>query len=70
MGSTMKTRKLYEEFLAKVPLLKDLDKYERNTVADALESVDVKVDQVCFLSINFLCSLMFNANICLSIGCR
>ena len=71
MGSTMKTRKRYEEFLNKVPLLKDLDKYERNQIADALESVDVKAGQVVFLllstcakiiqavfcSINYLCRI-------------
>jgi cAMP-dependent protein kinase regulator len=37
MGSTIKKRKQYEEFLIKVPIFSDLDKWERSTVADALE---------------------------------
>lgn len=37
MGSTIRKRKLYEAFLEKVALLKDLDKWERLSVADALE---------------------------------
>lgn len=36
MGSTMRKRAAYETFLANVPLLKDLDKFERLTIADAL----------------------------------
>jgi cAMP-dependent protein kinase regulator len=39
MGSTIKKRKMYEEFLAKVKILQELDKWERLTVADALEPV-------------------------------
>lgn len=39
MGSTIRKRKLYEEFLAKVSILENLDKWERLTIADALESV-------------------------------
>lgn len=39
MGSTMKKRKMYDEFLEKVPILADLDQWERATVADALEQV-------------------------------
>jgi len=39
MGSTMRKRKLYEEFLSKVSILENLDKWERLTVADALEAV-------------------------------
>jgi len=38
MGSTIRKRKLYESFLEKVPILEGLDKWERLTVADALES--------------------------------
>ena len=50
MGSTIRKRKMYEEFLSKVPILENLDKWERLTVADALESVsfedrDVVVSQ-------------------------
>lgn len=37
MGSTIKKRKQYDEFLSKVPIFSDLDKWERSTVADALE---------------------------------
>ncbi|KRX92773.1 cAMP-dependent protein kinase regulatory subunit [Trichinella pseudospiralis] len=39
MGSTIRKRKQYEEFLSKVKILEDLDKWERLTVADALEPV-------------------------------
>jgi len=39
MGSTIRKRKMYEEFLSKVSILENLDKWERLTVADALESV-------------------------------
>ena len=50
MGSTIRKRKMYEEFLSKVPILENLDKWERLTVADALEAVsfedrDVVVSQ-------------------------
>lgn len=37
MTTTMRKRKLYESFLEKVPILAPLQKYERLTVADALE---------------------------------
>jgi len=37
MGSTIRKRKLYESFLEKVSILESLDKWERLTVADALE---------------------------------
>uniref|UniRef100_A0A915P7D1 cAMP-dependent protein kinase regulatory subunit n=1 Tax=Meloidogyne floridensis TaxID=298350 RepID=A0A915P7D1_9BILA len=37
MGSTMRKRKMYDEFLSKVSILADLDKWERANVADALE---------------------------------
>jgi len=39
MGSTLRKRKMYEEFLSKVPILKNLEEYERLSVADALQSV-------------------------------
>lgn len=39
MGNTIRKRKLYEEFLSKVSILESLDKWERYTVADALEPV-------------------------------
>uniref|UniRef100_A0A8P4G3R5 cAMP-dependent protein kinase type I-alpha regulatory subunit n=1 Tax=Dicentrarchus labrax TaxID=13489 RepID=A0A8P4G3R5_DICLA len=39
MGSTLRKRKMYEEFLSKVSILESLDKWERLTVADALETV-------------------------------
>jgi len=39
MGSIIRKRKLYEEFLAKVSILESLDYYERLTVADALTPV-------------------------------
>ncbi|VDO93881.1 unnamed protein product [Soboliphyme baturini] len=39
MGSTIRKRKMYDEFLGKVKILADLDKWERLTVADALEPV-------------------------------
>eukprot|EP00055_Hartaetosiga_balthica_P011310 m.50898 g.50898 ORF g.50898 m.50898 type:complete len:385 (+) comp7540_c1_seq3:242-1396(+) len=38
MGSTIKKRKEYEEFLSKVEIFSSIDKYERLQVADALES--------------------------------
>lgn len=37
MGSQIKKRKMYEEFLSKISILESLDKWERLTVADALE---------------------------------
>ncbi|XP_066924542.1 cAMP-dependent protein kinase type I-alpha regulatory subunit-like [Clytia hemisphaerica] len=37
MGSTMRKRKMYEQFLEKVSILESLDKWERLTVCDALE---------------------------------
>jgi len=38
MGSTMRKRKMYEQFLGKVSILESLDEWERLTVCDALES--------------------------------
>ena len=37
MGATIRKRKVYDEFLAKVKILSSLDKWERLSVADALE---------------------------------
>jgi len=37
MGSTIRKRKMYDEFLSKVQILADLDKWERANMADALE---------------------------------
>jgi len=45
MGSTQKKRKMYDEFLSKVSILESLDKWERLTVADALEAVVFEADQ-------------------------
>ncbi|KAG1233109.1 hypothetical protein G6F68_019077 [Rhizopus microsporus] len=39
MENTSLKRKMYESFLAEVPLLKSLESYERHKIADALESV-------------------------------
>ena len=39
MGNTIRKRKLYDSFLEKVSILESLDKWERLTVADALEAV-------------------------------
>ncbi|XP_029076083.1 cAMP-dependent protein kinase type I-beta regulatory subunit isoform X1 [Monodon monoceros] len=39
MGSTLRKRRVYEEFLSKVSILESLEKWERLTVADALEPV-------------------------------
>lgn len=36
MGSTIRKRKMYDEFLSKVSILSTLDKWERLTIADAL----------------------------------
>lgn len=38
MGSTIRKRKMYEEFLSRVSILESLDKWERLTVADSLET--------------------------------
>ncbi|XP_041737318.1 cAMP-dependent protein kinase type I-alpha regulatory subunit isoform X1 [Coregonus clupeaformis] len=45
MGSTLRKRKMYEEFLSKVSILESLDKWERLTVADALETVQFEDGQ-------------------------
>ncbi|XP_026469122.1 cAMP-dependent protein kinase type I regulatory subunit isoform X3 [Ctenocephalides felis] len=39
MGSTIRKRKMYEAFLSRVSILESLDKWERLTIADALEPV-------------------------------
>ncbi|KAL1933116.1 hypothetical protein VTP01DRAFT_8794 [Rhizomucor pusillus] len=39
MDSTAKKRRMYEQFLAEVPILKSLELHERHKVADALEPV-------------------------------
>ena len=39
MESTNRRRRMYEQFLEEVPLLKSLESYERHKIADALESV-------------------------------
>nr|VZH93466.1 unnamed protein product [Spirometra erinaceieuropaei] len=39
MGSTIRRRKMYQDFLGRVPILDNLEKWERLTVADALEPV-------------------------------
>merc|ERR1712025_80636 len=46
MGSTIRKRKMYEEFLSKVSILDNLDKWERLTVADALEAVSFEDNEV------------------------
>uniref|UniRef100_F7B2Q7 cAMP-dependent protein kinase type I-beta regulatory subunit n=2 Tax=Ciona intestinalis TaxID=7719 RepID=F7B2Q7_CIOIN len=45
MGSTLKKRKMYDEFLSKVSILESLDKWERLTVADALEPAQFESGQ-------------------------
>lgn len=46
MGSTIRKRKTYEQFLEKVKLLQSLDKWERLSVADALEPAYFKDGEV------------------------
>ncbi|XP_065189775.1 cAMP-dependent protein kinase regulatory subunit-like [Sycon ciliatum] len=46
MGSTIRKRKMYESFLEKIPLLESLEKWERMTIADALEQVTFSDKQV------------------------
>jgi cAMP-dependent protein kinase regulator len=40
MGSTIRKRDMYQEFLSKIPILESLDQWERMTVADSLVPVD------------------------------
>ncbi|KAG7279437.1 hypothetical protein CRUP_038210 [Coryphaenoides rupestris] len=44
-GSTLRKRKMYEEFLSKVSILESLEKWERLTVADSLETVQFEDGQ-------------------------
>ncbi|EAL67645.1 protein kinase A regulatory subunit [Dictyostelium discoideum AX4] len=46
MDQTIKKRKLYEEFLEKVSILRHIDKYERVSLADALEPVNFQDGEV------------------------
>ncbi|KAK2190260.1 hypothetical protein NP493_85g06017 [Ridgeia piscesae] len=46
MGSTIRKRKMYEEFLSKVSILENLDKWERLTISDSLETVQFEDGQV------------------------
>lgn len=46
MDSTTRKRTMYEEFLDKVPILRPLHKYERLTVADALEPANYSPEEV------------------------
>ena len=45
MGSTIRKRKMYDEFLSRVSILESLDKWERLTVADALETVSFEENE-------------------------
>jgi len=46
MESTIRKRKQYEEFLGTVSILENLDKWERLTIADALESIHFNAGEV------------------------
>ena len=46
MGSTIRKRKMYEEFLTRVSILENLDRWERLTVADALEPISFEDNEV------------------------
>eukprot|EP01116_Phalansterium_solitarium_P013837 TRINITY_DN31267_c0_g1_i1.p1 TRINITY_DN31267_c0_g1~~TRINITY_DN31267_c0_g1_i1.p1 ORF type:complete len:364 (-),score=98.26 TRINITY_DN31267_c0_g1_i1:245-1336(-) len=46
MVTTIEKRKLYESFLEAVPILQDLNRWEKMTVADALESVAFEAGEV------------------------
>jgi len=46
MGSTLRKRKSYEDFLEKVDILAEVDRYERMTLADALEAANFKEGEV------------------------
>ncbi|KAF6028058.1 PRKAR1A [Bugula neritina] len=46
MGSTIRKRKMYEEFLSKVSILENLEPWERCTIADALEPVSFEDQEV------------------------
>ncbi len=61
MGSTIRKRQRYEEFLEQVSLLKDLDKWERHSVADALEPCEFEDGQV-------FTDIIFVNRSCFSVG--
>ncbi|CAF2859130.1 unnamed protein product [Rotaria sp. Silwood2] len=46
MDSTIKKRKMYEEFLSKVSILQTLDEWERLTVADSLEPIQFEDGEI------------------------
>jgi cAMP-dependent protein kinase regulator len=46
MESTSKKRRMYEQFLERVPLLSSLEAYERHKIADSLESAQFEDGQV------------------------
>jgi CRP-like cAMP-binding protein len=46
METTSKKRRMYEEFLEKIPLLASLEAYERHKIADALEPAQFQDGQV------------------------
>ncbi|CAF0983657.1 unnamed protein product [Adineta steineri] len=46
MDSTIRKRKMYEEFLSKVSILETLDEWERLTVADSLEPVQFEDGEI------------------------
>jgi len=48
MESTMKKRNMYGEFLNRLSILDELDKWERLTIADALEAVTFEDEEVVF----------------------
>ena len=46
MNSTIRKRKMFEDFLKQVPVLQTLDEWERLTIADALEDCEFDAGQV------------------------
>lgn len=46
MDSTIRKRKMYEEFLSKVSILETLDEWERLTVADSLEPIQFEDGEI------------------------
>lgn len=44
--AAMRRREMYEEFLKKVPLLKDLDNYDRTQISDAFKQRKFKQDEL------------------------
>jgi len=55
MESTMKKRKLYGEFLNSLSVLDELDKWERLTVADALEAIEFEDEEIVFSKVKLWC---------------